>query len=73
MPDFDSIPPEDRADWRADPTTEALITSLATARREVLEDIANTLKSRKPLDVAALQHLGGRLAAIDGLLEAVTT
>ncbi len=72
MRDFATISVEDREDWQASPVTEALIGLIYADRKREVENLVSTLKDTTADKPARLDHLGGRLAAYDEILQLIT-
>lgn len=72
MTDFDSLSPEERAEWRSDPVTEAFLRTLVDDRRTAMERLAELVKGEAGVSRPRLEHVGGQLYIVDDILQRAT-
>lgn len=65
---FDDIDKETRSDWLNDPTTEAFLRMLVEDRTDAVNRMVEVIKDPTADPISRLEHIGGRLAAIDDVI-----
>jgi len=65
---FFDVERDDREEWLHHPVTTAFVELIMHERAAAVVDLVDQIKSAAGTDPMRLQHVGGRLAAVDELL-----
>ena len=66
--DFQRVEKDDKEDWLNHPVTDAFMNHVMRERANCVLWLVDTIKTGDEISLPRLQHIGGRLAAVDELL-----